>query len=88
MIKQLTKVDHYLQHLSIDPGLIIWDYTIQLNLYLNHLDQVDLQLTREPMKLPKLKLNPLVKKIEDFKYEDIEILDYNSHPSIKGKISV
>ena len=40
------------------------------------------------MKLPKLTLNPLVKKIEEFKYEDIEILDYNSHPSIKGKISV
>ena len=58
------------------------------HIYLNHLEQVDLQLTREPMKLPKLKLNPLIKKIEDFKYEDIEILDYNSHPSIKGKISV
>ena len=58
------------------------------HIYLNHLEQVNLQLTREPMKLPKLKLNPLVKKIEDFKYEDIEILDYNSHPSIKGKISV
>ena len=58
------------------------------HIYLNHLEQVDLQLTRNPMKLPKLKLNPLVKKIEDFKYEDIEILDYNSHPSIKGKISV
>ena len=58
------------------------------HIYLNHLEQVDLQLTRKPMKLPKLKLNPLVKKIEDFKYEDIEILDYNSHPSIKGKISV
>ena len=58
------------------------------HIYLNHLEQVDLQLTREPMKLPKLKLNPLVKKIEDFKYEDIEILDYNSHASIKGKISV
>ena len=58
------------------------------HIYLNHLEQVDLQLSREPMKLPRLKLNPLVKKIEDFKYEDIEILDYNSHPSIKGKISV
>jgi thymidylate synthase len=58
------------------------------HIYLNHLEQVDLQLTREPMKLPKLKLNPIVKKIEDFKYEDIQILDYNSHPSIKGKISV
>ena len=58
------------------------------HIYLNHLEQVDLQLTRDPMKLPKLKLNPLIKKIEDFKYEDIEILDYNSHPSIKGKISI
>ncbi|MBL6603910.1 MAG: thymidylate synthase [Bacteroidetes bacterium] len=58
------------------------------HIYLNHLEQVDLQLTRKPMKLPKLKLNPLVKKIEDFKYEDIEIIDYNSHPSIRGKISV
>ena len=58
------------------------------HIYLNHIEQVDLQLTREPMKLPKLKLNPLVDKIEDFKYEDIEILDYDSHPSIKGKISV
>ena len=58
------------------------------HIYLNHLEQVDLQLTREPMKLPKLKLNPLVKKIEDFKYEDIEIIDYNSHPSISGKISI
>ena len=58
------------------------------HIYLNHIEQVDLQLTREPMKLPKLKLNPLVDKIEDFKYEDIEILDYDSHPLIKGKISV
>lgn len=58
------------------------------HIYLNHLEQVDLQLTRKPMKLPKLKLNPLVKKIEDFKYEDIEIIDYNSHPSISGKISI
>ena len=58
------------------------------HIYLNHTEQVDLQLTRKPMKLPKLKLNPLVNKIEDFKYEDIEIIDYNSHPSIKGKISV
>ncbi|MBT4222395.1 MAG: thymidylate synthase, partial [Cryomorphaceae bacterium] len=58
------------------------------HIYLNHLEQVKLQLSRAPMPLPKLKLNQRVKKIEDFKFEDIEILNYNSHPSIKGKISV
>jgi len=58
------------------------------HIYLNHLDQVQLQLTREPMPLPTLKLNKKVNNIEDFKFEDIEILNYNSHPPIKGKISV
>jgi len=58
------------------------------HIYLNHLEQVKLQLSRAPMPLPKLKLNQRVKNIEDFKFEDIEILNYNSHPSIKGKISV
>ena len=58
------------------------------HIYLNHLEQVDLQLTREPLDLPKLKLNKTVKSIEDFKYEDIEIVDYKFHPPIKGKISI
>ena len=58
------------------------------HIYLNHIEQVDLQLTREPMPLPTLKLNKEVNNIEDFKFEDIEILNYNSHPPIKGKISV
>ena len=50
--------------------------------------QVELQLSRDPMPLPTLKLNEEVKNIEDFKFEDIDILNYNSHPPIKGKISV
>ncbi len=58
------------------------------HIYLNHLEQVDLQLSRDPLKLPKLKLNPIIKNIGDFKYEDIEIVDYEFHPPIKGKISI
>jgi len=58
------------------------------HIYLNHLEQVDLQLSRDPLNLPKLKLNPIIKNIGDFKYEDIEIVDYEFHPPIKGKISI
>ena len=58
------------------------------HIYLNHLEQVDLQLSRDPLELPKLKLNPMIKSIEDFKYEDVEIINYKFHPPIKGKISI
>lgn len=58
------------------------------HLYLNHLEQVKLQLTREPRPLPTMRLNPEVKSINDFKYEDFELTNYNPHPHIKGEISV
>jgi thymidylate synthase len=58
------------------------------HLYLNHLEQVDLQLTREPRPLPKMKINPDVKNIFDFKYEDFELVDYDPHPHIKGVVAV
>ena len=58
------------------------------HIYLNHLDQVKLQLTREPRQSPKLKLNPNVKNIFDFTYEDFVLEDYNPHPHIKGDISI
>ncbi len=58
------------------------------HLYLNHLEQVDLQLTREPRPLPKMLINPEVKSIFDFKYEDFQLVDYDPHPHIKGVVAV
>ncbi len=58
------------------------------HIYSNHLEQVHLQLTRTPHALPKLKINPAVKSIFDFKFSDFEIVDYNPHPSIKAPIAV
>lgn len=58
------------------------------HLYLNHVEQAKLQLTRTPMPLPKLILNPEIKNIDDFKFEDIQVIGYESHPTIKADISV
>lgn len=72
-------------------GLIPGEFVHTLgdaHIYLNHIDQVKLQLTREPFPLPEMKINPEVKNIFDFKFEDFELINYQSHPHIKGKISV
>ncbi len=58
------------------------------HLYNNHFEQVELQLSREPKKLPRLVLNPEIKNIFDFTYEDITIEGYDPHPLIKGQVSV
>lgn len=58
------------------------------HLYLNHLEQTQLQLTRDFRPLPQMKINPSVKDIFDFKFEDFELLQYNPHPSIKAPIAV
>ena len=58
------------------------------HLYNNHFEQVELQLSREPKKLPRLILNPEIKNIFDFTYEDITIEGYDPHPLIKGQVSV
>ena len=58
------------------------------HIYCNHFDQMKLQLTREPRKLPTIKINKEVKSIFDFKFEDFVLEDYNPHPHIKGKVAV
>ena len=58
------------------------------HIYLNHLEQVKLQLTREPRPLPHMVLNPEIKDLFDFKYEDFNLSDYNPHPHIAGVVSV
>ena len=59
-----------------------------VHIYNDHMEQVALQLSREPLPLANLRLNPMIKEIEDFRYEDIELLDYQSYPAIKAKVSV
>ena len=58
------------------------------HLYNNHIEQANLQLSRDPKPLPKMKINPAVKNIFDFKFEDFELLDYEAHPHIKGAVAV
>ena len=58
------------------------------HIYLNHLEQVKLQLSREPRALPQMKINPDVKSIYDFKFEDFELVNYDPHPHIAGIVAV
>lgn len=58
------------------------------HIYLNHLEQVNKQLTRTPRPLPHMHINPNIKSIYDFKYEDFELTDYNPYKGIKGKVAV
>lgn len=72
---------------NLQPGEFI--HTLgDAHIYLNHLEQVKLQLTREPRPLPKLIMNPDVSVITDFKFEDFQFENYNPHPHIKGDIAV
>jgi len=58
------------------------------HLYLNHLEQARLQLTRQPLQLPQMKINPEVKDIFSFQYDDFELINYQAHPHIKALISI
>ena len=72
---------------GLKPGEFI--HTLgDAHIYLNHIEQVKLQLTREPFPLPKMTLNPEITDITKFRYEDFTLSDYNAHPHIKGDISV
>ena len=72
---------------DLKPGVFV--HTLgDAHLYNNHLDQARLQITREPLPLPTLKLNPSITDIDGFTYEDIEVIGYEHHPHIKAPISV
>ncbi len=72
---------------GLKPGDFVHTFG-DLHLYLNHLEQVETQLARAPKVLPRVKLNPAITKLEDFKFEDIELLEYDPHPGIKAPIAV
>ena len=75
------------QACGLQPGDFIHTFG-DVHLYLNHLEQANLQLSREPRPLPVMKLNPEVRNLFDFKYEDFDLQNYNPHPPIRAQVAV
>lgn len=75
------------QVVDMVPGEFIHSFG-DVHLYSNHFQQAELQLTRTPFPLPQMKINPSVKNIFDFKFEDFELVNYESHPAIKAPVAV
>lgn len=75
------------QVVDLEPGDFVHTFG-DLHLYQNHIEQAREQLTRDFRPLPRMKVDPAVKNIHDFKFEDFELVDYNPHPSIKAPIAV
>ena len=72
---------------NLEPGEFVHSFG-DVHLYSNHFEQANLQLTRAPFALPTMKINPAVKDIFSFKFEDFELLNYPSHPAIKAPVAV
>ena len=72
---------------DLKPGDFVHTFG-DVHLYNNHIEQAELQLTREPLPLPKMILNPAVTSIFDFTFEDFQVIDYNPHPHIKAAVSI
>jgi thymidylate synthase len=72
---------------GLQPGDFVHTFG-DVHIYSNHIEQVKLQLTREPFPLPQMKINPAVKNIFDFKFEDFELVNYQAHSHIKGEVAV
>ena len=75
------------QVVGLQPGDFVHTFG-DAHIYTNHLEQVELQLKREPRPLPMMKINPEIRSIFDFRYEDFELEGYNPHPHIKGTVAV
>lgn len=87
-ISSYSLLTHMIAHVcDLEPGEFI--HTIgDAHLYLNHLEQAHEQITRQPMQLPTLRLNPEISNIDDFTHDDIEIIGYEHHPHIAAQISI
>ena len=72
---------------DMEPGEFVHSFG-DVHLYNNHFEQANLQLTRTAFPLPQMKINPEVKDIFDFKFEDFELMNYQSHPAIKAPVAV
>jgi thymidylate synthase len=72
---------------NLQPGTFIWTGG-DTHLYVNHLEQVQTQLARTPRALPQMRINPAIKDLFDFKYEDFELLNYDPFPGIKAPVAV
>ena len=80
-----------LMMMAQDTGLKTGDFILTLgdaHIYTNHIEQVKLQLTREMRPLPIMNINPEIKNIFDFRFEDFDLINYNPHPHIKGEVAV
>ena len=72
---------------DLEPGEFVHTFG-DVHLYNNHIEQAQLQLQRTPKKLPTMKINPNIKNIFDFTYEDFELVNYDPHPHIKAEVSL
>jgi thymidylate synthase len=75
------------QECGLQPGEFVHTFG-DAHLYSNHLEQVETQLAREPLPLPRMKMNPDIKSVFDFRYEDFELVGYEAHPHIKAPVAV
>jgi thymidylate synthase len=75
------------QVMDLQPGDFVHTFG-DVHIYMNHLDQVQTQLSREPLPLPQMKLNPDCTNLFDFRYDDFELVNYESHPGIRAPIAV
>ena len=72
---------------GLEPGDFVHTFG-DVHIYNNHIEQVKLQLSREPQPLPTMKLNPEIKSLFDFKYEDFTLENYNPYDAIKAEVSI